>query len=362
MSTRSPCRVMIVDSSAVFRGLLTKALETAGVQVTSSVFSIESARKEIGRVDVDVIILDIEPLGGDGLDALREILQKQPHAHIIVLSRNNHQMADISVAALELGAVEFVAKPEKREDRQAALRFRQEICDKVQSLAFYGRKQQRSLPLHQKRDVPSSDNGYDLDTRKFSLPPRAIAFASSTGGPQALMLILKEIAPAIRRAPIFITQHMPSRFTAHFAEHLSRASGMPCKEATNDEQVTKGHIYLAPGGWHMTAHLMKTDVVLRLNQGPHENFCRPSADPMLRSLSRIYREGLLIVVLTGMGSDGAKGALEAYRAGAQVIAQDEASSVVWGMPKAAAQQGICSAVLRLSDIGAWINERFSIKQ
>jgi two-component system chemotaxis response regulator CheB len=182
-----------------------------------------------------------------------------------------------------------------------------------------------------------------------------IAIGSSTGGPQALFSLLSGLDVSLAQ-PILITQHMPSTFTSLLAVHISKASNMPCAEARDGELIRPGHIYLAPGDYHMVAERSGRGNVLRLTQNERENFCRPAVDPMLRSLIPLYGSQLLVIILTGMGSDGCKGSQAVAAAGGSVIAQDEETSVVWGMPGAVATAGVCSAVLPLSDIAPYVRK------
>jgi two-component system chemotaxis response regulator CheB len=182
--------------------------------------------------------------------------------------------------------------------------------------------------------------------------PDAIAIGSSTGGPQALFQVLPSLVGLPQ--PIFITQHMPPTFTAILAEHVTRQCGILCREAQDGEPVTGGRIYLAPGDFHMTIERRGPGLVISLNQGPPENFCRPSVEPMLRSLVQAFGAKLLSVILTGMGRDGADGCVLTHKAGGTVLTQDEATSVVWGMPGAVAHTGIADAILPLGEIGPTI--------
>jgi two-component system chemotaxis response regulator CheB len=189
--------------------------------------------------------------------------------------------------------------------------------------------------------------------------PRALLIGSSTGGPQALISLVAEIGQVIDRVPVLITQHMPPTFTTILAEHLARASGRPAHEAVDREPVLPGRIYLAPGGLHMRLVRKGVGAEIALDDGPQINFCKPAVDPMFTSAIDIWQSGVLAVVLTGMGSDGMRGGKAIVDAGGSVIAQDEASSVVWGMPGAAAHAGICAAVLPLDQIGPKLVRVFS---
>ena len=182
-----------------------------------------------------------------------------------------------------------------------------------------------------------------------------IAIGSSTGGPQALLALLEKLPESIQ-VPIVITQHMPPMFTKILAEHISRASGRPCAEAKDGEPILPRHIYLAPGDWHLVVASGQTGKVFRLNQGPPVNFCRPAVDSLFESVAEAYDGRVLAVVLTGMGQDGLNGGRAVIEKGGVVVAQDEASSVVWGMPGAVATAGICHAVLPLSDLPQYIQK------
>jgi two-component system chemotaxis response regulator CheB len=188
--------------------------------------------------------------------------------------------------------------------------------------------------------------------------PRVLLIGSSTGGPQALTGLVERIKPVYGRAPVLITQHMPPTFTTILAEHLARASGRLAHEAIDGEPVVPGTIYLAPGGKHMTVVKRNNQPAISLNEGPLVNFCRPAVDPLFASAAQVWGSVILAVILTGMGSDGTRGAEDIVAAGGSVIAQDEATSVVWGMPGAAAHAGVCAAVLPFDQIGPKIVRQF----
>ena len=191
------------------------------------------------------------------------------------------------------------------------------------------------------------------------LAPRVLLIGSSTGGPQALMSVVSEIGPVIDRFPVLITQHMPPTFTTILAEHLARSSRRPAHEAVDGEIVKAGTIYLAPGGRHMRVVRHGAEAAIALDDGPPVNFCKPAVDPLFTSAIDVWQGGIMSVILTGMGSDGMRGGKEIVAAGGSVIAQDEASSVVWGMPGAAANAGICAAVLPLNQIAPKLVRLFS---
>jgi two-component system chemotaxis response regulator CheB len=196
--------------------------------------------------------------------------------------------------------------------------------------------------------------------RAFSAQaPKVLLIGSSTGGPQALMTLVTDLGPVIDRFPVLITQHMPPTFTTILAEHLARSSRRPAHEAVDGEPVKPGRIYLAPGGKHMRVVRNGADVAIALDDGPAVNFCKPAVDPLFTSAIDIWHGGILAVILTGMGSDGMRGGKEIVAAGGSVIAQDEATSVVWGMPGAAANAGICAAILPLKEIAPKLNRLFS---
>jgi two-component system chemotaxis response regulator CheB len=192
-----------------------------------------------------------------------------------------------------------------------------------------------------------------------AVPPRILLIGASTGGPQALNTLLSGIAPLVDRVPVLITQHMPATFTTILAEHLGRTSGKASAEAEHGEPIRPGRIYVAPGGRHMLVRRSEGHAVLVLDDGPPVNFCKPAVDPMFISAAHVFGAAVMAVVLTGMGSDGTHGAAEVVSAGGSILAQDEATSVVWGMPGAVAQAGHCAAVLPLDDIAPKLKRLFA---
>ncbi len=354
-NTGDPYRVMVVDDSAVIRGLLTRALEADScVKVVASVGNGEVAIKTLDRHDIEVIVLDIEMPVMDGLTALPKLLAAKPGVQVIMASTLTRKNAEVSLRALQAGAADYIPKPSSTSELTSTDAFQRELTAKVKALAAAGRPAGRpaTAPRAQSQaTVAAMAPRREIVLRKPSLAlPRVIAIGSSTGGPQALLEVLRDMTTSVK-LPILITQHMPATFTTLLAEHIGRATGVPCAEAKDGDVVTGGHIYLAPGDYHMVVESKGASSVIRLNQDPPENFCRPAVDPLLRSMAKVYGAGLLTIILTGMGSDGQKGSVDVVEAGGTIIAQDEATSVVWGMPGAVATSGLCSAVLPIQEIG-----------
>ncbi len=376
-------RVMLVDDSAVVRGLVTRILgEDPGVTVVASVGNGQMALAALERQEVDVILLDIEMPVMDGMTALPKLLKIAPDVRIIMQSTLTLKGADVSMRALEIGAADYIPKPTATKDLVGGMDFKAELLNKVKAL---GQARLRTASLRVLRPTanggaPSPSAAPTVPTaaipgRAFPMaarlgppppgkaiplrthspePPDIIAIGSSTGGPQALFAVLGIMRSGTVKQPILITQHMPPTFTTILGEHISRVSGWEAREGQDGEVIKGGRVYIAPGDFHMVVETKGTDKILRLNKGAPENFCRPAVDPMLRSIAAAYGKRVLVAILTGMGADGAKGGQSVIQAGGTVIAQDEATSVVWGMPGAAAGAGICSAVLPLSDVAPWM--------
>ena len=338
----TPLRVMVVDDSAVVRGLITRILEAdPRIEVAASCSNGQMAVTQVARKPVDIIILDIEMPVMDGLAALPKLLQINPKARIIMASTLTQRNAAISLKALTLGATDYIAKP-TTDKLNASEDFRRDLIHKVIALG------QKKAPAPSPAARPQSTIQLAPATR-IHRRPRIIAIGSSTGGPQALLTLLSALPPSVE-CPIVIAQHMPATFTTVLAQHIARASSRPCTEATDGMEIRPGAICLAPGDYHLTVSQQGGALVAHLSQTPPENFCRPSVDPLLRSVAQFFGGESCAVILTGMGSDGCAGARVMAAAGAPIVAQDEATSVVWGMPGAVANAGICSAILPLQKI------------
>jgi two-component system, chemotaxis family, protein-glutamate methylesterase/glutaminase len=377
--TAGPYRVMVCDDSAVIRGLIARDLEAdPEIHVVTTVSNGQLAINALSRFPVEVLILDIEMPIMDGLTALPELIKAQPDLQIVMASTLTRRNAEISLRAMSAGAADYLAKPTTTMALNAAADFKAELAAKVKALGA-ARRRAAGLrsPGRRASEPPQARIGEApaVAPRTIARPatvlsgnrgpitlrpapteiPDIVAIGSSTGGPQALFTVLSALKPGIPQ-PIVITQHMPATFTTILAEHIERASGIPTVEGSDGMPVRGGHIYVAPGDFHLTIEAQGTQRIIRLLKTPPENYCRPSVDPMLRALAKVYGRKVFVTMLTGMGQDGLRGGESVIAAGGSLIAQDEASSVVWGMPGAVAMAGLCSAVIPLSAIAAYIRK------
>lgn len=354
VTSATPYRVMIVDDSAVIRGILVRTLESEpDIVVANTASNGEQAVRLLGQTPVDVVVLDIEMPVLDGLGALPRLLAIDRNLKVVMASTLTQRNAEISLKALELGAADYIPKPTATREISTGADFKHELVNKVRSLGAAYRRA-AALPDWDSSSVPAAPapRTPTLALRPYRVRPiEALAIGSSTGGPQALIKLFKALKSFA--GPVLVTQHMPPTFTAILADNIARASGRPCAEAKDGEPVVAGRIYVAPGNFHMMAVRDADAVRIRLTQDPPENFCRPSVDPMLRSMVEVWGSSLLTVILTGMGHDGLDGCRAVVAAGGIVVAQDEASSVVWGMPGAVANDGLCSVVKPIEDLVAF---------
>lgn len=356
-----PIRVMIVDDSAVVRGLVSRWIEEEpGLEVVSRHANGKLAVDDAARSAPDIVLLDIEMPVMDGLEALPLLLEARPELRVLMVSTLTRRNAEISFKALALGALDYVPKPDSNREITTSLDFRREVIRKIKSL---GRVRTRRAVLGEGAPV-AVDHAAAVEAgkrpafkqRPFSLvPPRIIAIGSSTGGPEALAVVLGAASPSLSRVPVLVAQHMPPVFTGILAERLARATGRETKEGVHGETLKPGTIYVAPGNHHMTV-VHAAQPAVRIGSEPPVHFCRPAADPLFASVAAAFGPAALGIVLTGMGHDGAAGARAIADGGGSVIAQDEASSVVWGMPGAAASVGACAAVLPPAEIAETVSK------
>ncbi len=368
-------RVLIVDDAVLVRRMLSDALNSdADIEVVGVAANGKIALDKIPRLEPDLITLDIEMPVMDGLETLVAIRKTYPSLPVIMFSTLSERGAKISLKALELGANDYVTKPTNTRsisDSQESLR--KEFIPRIKALA--GRPVLNS-PLRSastKRTLPRSgkfDAGPGISVKPASGTPvlarpqrrervDILAIGTSTGGPNALAELIPAI-PADFPLPVVIVQHMPPTFTRLLAERLDGKSPLQVHEAADGEKLEQGHVWLAPGGYHMVLERTGSDVEIRLNEDPPENSCRPAVDVLFRSVARIYGIHTLAAILTGMGQDGLLGCKDIVQAGGQVIAQDQASSVIWGMPGAIAEAELAEKLLPLDRIAGEFSQRLRL--
>ena len=363
-------RVMVVDDAVVVRGLFARWVEAeADLELVASLSTGTEAVRQIERADPDVVVLDIEMPGIDGITALPLLLAKKRDLIVIMASTVTRRNAEISLRALSLGAADYIPKPTSQREVTTSLDFRRELIEKIRQLGLRARRPRvaparpaapakPAAPASPRAETPPAAGNIVL----LPLPaivPRVLLIGASTGGPQALNTVVTQIAGVLEHAPVLITQHMPPTFTVILAEHLARLSGRPVREARDGEEINAGTIYVAPGGLHMKVARRDGVAVIALDDGPPVNFCKPSVDPLFASAAEIWGHKVLGLMLTGMGADGLNGARAIVAAGGAMVAQDEATSVVWGMPGQVAHAGLCSALLPLPEIGAAVSRLFA---
>ncbi len=346
MSEPTRIRVLVVDDAVVIRRLVSQvieadpALELAGVAANGKI-----ALSRIAIDPPDVVTLDIEMPELDGLATLAELRKTHPRLPVIMFSTLTERGASETLRALELGATDYVTKPANVGSVNAAIeRVQAELVPKIKSLC--GQPVAAPPPVGRPLAIATPT------TTRID----AVAIASSTGGPNALTEVIPAL-PADLPVPVFITQHMPPVFTRIFADRLDAVSGVQVREAAPGDEAEPGTVWVAAGDHHLVLKRKLNRVVLDFDDGPPESSCRPAADVMLRSIAATYGARVLAVVLTGMGYDGLKGCEQLRDLGAQIVAQDQASSVVWGMPGAVATAGLADAVLPIDLIGAEITRR-----
>ncbi|MCB1783144.1 MAG: chemotaxis response regulator protein-glutamate methylesterase [Alphaproteobacteria bacterium] len=381
-SDQKKINIVLVDDSAVIRGALGRILKTdPNVEIVGSVANGQDGVTKARLVQPDILILDVEMPVMDGITALPRILEASPKTKVIMCSTLTAKGADITMKALSLGAVDSIVKPSSSIETGPGSPFQRDLMALIRNLAPRSKMFQSPAPsvsspnYHStpatmpssaqaprqstvaappSRPIFKSEVTIRNDPRAYKGRPSIVAIGSSTGGPQALFKVLKHCSGF--NVPIVITQHMPATFTKILAEHIKMQTGITSFEGEHGMPVQNGCVYVAPGGKHMLFERIGGALKIRLDDGPQENFCKPAVDPMIRSLVDIYGDHVLGVILTGMGHDGLQGMKILVEKGGRLVAQDEATSVVWGMPGAVATNGLCSAVLPLDDIGPWIKK------
>lgn len=354
-------KVLIVDDSALVRKLLSEllgsdhAIEVVGVAQDPYI-----AREKIKELNPDVLTLDVEMPRMDGLTFLRNLMRLRPMP-VVMVSSLTEQGADVTLQALETGAVDFVTKPKIDLEHQLG-EYRDELLAKIKMAAHVTpsvlESRQRVLGCSQRLSadaVLAKSEG----SRHYRTTDRIIAIGASTGGTEAIKEVLMALPPDT--PGIVITQHIPEAFSTPFARRMDSLCQLRVKEAEDGEQVLPGHAYIAPGNAHLLLVRDGAKYRCQLSDGPAVNRHRPSVDVLFRSVAQNAGPNAIGVILTGMGADGADGMVEMKNAGARTIAQDEKSSVVWGMPGEAVKRGGVDHILPLKTIAAKVMEMVSLE-
>lgn len=350
-----PIRVFLVDDSVTIRRMLSDALaEDPELDVVGSAANGALALTLIPGLAPDVVVLDIDMPVLDGLETLARLRPWQPRLPVIVFSSSTSHGAETTLQALWLGANDYVTKPSAIHPGSAAYVVKAELIPRIKALA---RREAPGAPVRESAHAGAPGDSAAMRVGDRT-PPKAsvVGIAASTGGPRALAEILSTL-PGDVDAPILVVQHMPPVFTRHLADGLSAQGELPVREAVHGTRVEPGVVWLAPGDQHLEVERRGGGVFLVLSQSPPENACRPSANPLLRSLAEAYGQATLAIILTGMGQDGLLGCERVRERGGQVLAQDEATCVVWGMPGQVVRAGFAHRVLPIGEIAGEILRR-----
>ncbi len=365
-STNNPIKVMLVDDSAIIRGLYKRMLmEDPEIEVMSDAMNGEIAVDRFRKnPDIDVIILDIEMPVMDGLAAIPLLLEVNPKVMILMSSTLTARNAEYSLRAMQAGAADYLQKPTSQSELTTGVDFKQNLISKLKALGLAGRTKAARLEVASTvtRSAAIKDQAAPagITLRKPGMiKPKLLAIGSSTGGPEALRKVFSTLKPEDIKVPVVITQHMPPTFTALLAEHIDKSTAWNCREGRDGDVLEPGMALVAPGDYHMVIQSVDGKPTVKLNQEPAENFCRPAVDPMLRSIAKAYGASVLTVILTGMGSDGMHGGKAIVEAGGTLVAQDVDTSVVWGMPGAVAEAGLCSSILPLENVSEYVTQFMS---
>lgn len=350
MSTKLPnLRALVLDDDPVYRRIVTTSLQRIGISEVASASDLNIARSKLLLEKFDIITIDVVLREGSGLDLLAWLKKNQPSIISILVTAGSNSAACREVDALLLGASALVLKPG---GTGAAARLDQSFRDIIEGILRDRQPMQPAAPMRPATPVVATpdvsiERSLKAETREL------IAVGASTGGPPVIMQFL-ETLPKDFRTPIVLTQHMPALHIPHFAKLLKDRSKREVVVPAHGERVQPGHVYVAPGGLHLTVHREGLYLVIKHDDGPEEHHCKPAVDPMFRSVANACGHKAIGIVMTGMGSDGALGAVALRARGAPVIVQDKPSSVVWGMPGATAQKGAASIIVPGNDIATWV--------
>jgi two-component system chemotaxis response regulator CheB len=357
-------RVLVVDDAVVIRKIVTDVLaDDPEIEVVGTAANGRIALQKITQVNPDLVTMDVEMPDMNGLECLKALRKTHPKLPVIMFSTLTERGANATIEALTYGASDYVTKPANIGSVGMALqRVREQLIPKIKSLCQASGPMAPAAPARTPAPAPAPSpiaspalaSAAALPTHRGAID--IVTIGVSTGGPNALAAIIPQL-PGNLPVPIVLVQHMPPLFTKFLAERLNSQSPLEIREAAGGEELLPGTVYIAPGDYHMVVERKGARIVTALNQAPPENSCRPSVDVLFRSVSEAYRTAVLAVVLTGMGQDGLRGCEDIKRWGGSVFVQDEATSVVWGMPGFVARAGLADRVLPLDEIAPELTRR-----
>jgi two-component system chemotaxis response regulator CheB len=346
-NTGAPIRVLVVDDAVAVRRLMTMLfqsepeLELAGIAQDGLV-----ALEKIALLQPDIISLDLAMPNMDGLTMLREMRERGIDVPVIMFSTLTHHGAKETIEGLALGAADYVTKPTHYDNPMDALEaVRAELVPRIKAIVRAAQRSEVATAGHTSKGPAGAAAG------PRSGKVEAIVIGASTGGPNALAEVISRL-PGNLRVPVLVAQHMPPVYTVYLAQRLDSLSSLTVREAVDGEPVRAGTVYIAPGDHHLTLRPTAAGATVALTQAAPVNHCRPSVDVLFSSAAAIWGKQCLAIVLTGMGCDGRDGAVELHGLGAQILVQDEATSVVWGMPGAVHEAGVADEVLPIDKIAA----------
>jgi len=351
-------RVLVVDDTAIYRKVVSNVLVDApGIEVVGTAPNGKIALQKIEQLKPDILTLDLEMPEMDGLEVLRQLKAQNSSVGAIMLSAFTADGADTTVKALELGAFDFVLKPTSGSIEESNAILKRELCPKINAFAstrcirgILSGKPSSAAPVQATAVKPP-----DVVQRMTGIAtgaagkPKVVVLGISTGGPQSLTQMLPQL-PADLPTPILIVQHMPPMFTKSLADDLNKKCALSVSEAHNGQLVQPGHIIIAPGGKQMKVRKSQDNIIICITDDPPENSCKPAVDYLFRSVAHTFGGRALGVIMTGMGNDGALGCRLLKRNGAPILTQDEATCVVYGMPKQPVDEGLADVIVPLDRI------------
>ena len=347
-------RVMVVDDVSIVRRLVSNALGAdPEIEIVGSAANGREALEKIPVVRPDLIILDYEMPEMDGMETLKEIRKLAGGPKVIFFSSYTRQGAKVSLDALWQGADDYATKVTADNLAAATQCVQSELLPKIKGLCEAITAESGGAAVSPRALPDTPPPGTAPPAHVNVARAEIVAIGASTGGPRALSVLI-EALPADFPLPIVVVQHMPPLFTRSLAERLATRSGLRCLEGIDGAPLEPGTVWIAPGNWHMTVARNGTDTTLRLSGEPPENSCRPSVDPLFRSVAEVYGSSALGILLTGMGQDGLLGARRIHERQGRILVQDEATSVVWGMPGAAARAGLANKIVPLPEMAGEI--------